>query len=316
MRFPDDRFLFLEGSLQGSIFGSDNPELKQVAIRKLDQFRGRDIKPKYFYFNNRRPSVGFIDAIKLWRHFRWSNDETKYSTCRLILNKICSIFNYMGMRVYENRMIKTPPSGKYVLLTLHKQPEASIDLLDYWNSNQYLLIRCLSLSLPLDFKLVVKEHSNALGDRGYGFFKSVLKYDNVILAHYSSSIRDFLMSADVVVSVSGTACLESALLGKRAICTSDIFFKDMLSLSNCSIKDIAFLAKDGFRNLLRKNENFIEAEYVRIFMKSHEGKVSDIITDPTVMSDVNLKAVAKALISVMEHINKFRAQDLSRQIVA
>ena len=93
---------------------------------------------------------------------------------------------YINSRSIKNEIktwATTPPENKYVLLTLHKQPEASIDLFDHYNSNQLELATTIANSLPMHYTLMIKEHSNAIGDRGAKWFKQLKKIKNITLVN-------------------------------------------------------------------------------------------------------------------------------------
>ena len=60
-----------------------------------------------------------------------------------------------------------------MVYTLHKQPEASVDIVGRYYDNQYTNIQNIWRILPDDWCLVVKEHTNAIGDRPLSFLKKL-----------------------------------------------------------------------------------------------------------------------------------------------
>ena len=105
--------------------------------------------------------------------------------------------------------------NRYALFTLHKQREASIDVMGGIHTNQQALIEVLSQSLPLHTTLLVKEHSNAIGDRGRDFYSSILARGNVRLVDPWLNIHELLREVDVVFSVSGTVGMEASVLANQ-----------------------------------------------------------------------------------------------------
>src|SRR5690606_24694408 len=71
----------------------------------------------------------------------------------------------------------------FVLFTLHKQPEASVDIVGRYFDDQYKVIQSIWRILPESWYLVVKEHTNAIGDRSFSFFRKIKAHRNIILAH-------------------------------------------------------------------------------------------------------------------------------------
>src|SRR5690606_6237857 len=65
------------------------------------------------------------------------------------------------------------PSQPKILFTLHKQPEASVDVIGRYYENQLLLIKNIWRFMPDGYQLLVKEHSNAIGDRSLAFYRAV-----------------------------------------------------------------------------------------------------------------------------------------------
>ena len=97
------------------------------------------------------------------------------------------------------------PKERYVLYTLHHQPEASIDVFGSLNSNQASLIDSVSRLLPATHKLWVKEHKGAIGDRSLAWLRRIKKLPNVRLVDPFEDVLTLIRNADLVVTVSGTA---------------------------------------------------------------------------------------------------------------
>ena len=108
------------------------------------------------------------------------------------------------------------PKTKYVYFPLPTVPEASTLI----RSPQYYdclsLIKSLSIELPLDWKLVVKEHPGMLGKRPLDFYKKILIY-NVHLLCYNFPTDQIITNAKAVITQTGSTAMESVARGVKTI---------------------------------------------------------------------------------------------------
>ena len=302
VRVPSDHFCFIKGALHDRMFINNNKsDVQEHAKELLHEFRNKDIKPFYFLGNNKLPSLKIDYIKKAIKHLNWSNDETKNTTKKLISMRLKEYINSRSIKHEISNWATTPSKNKYVLLTLHKQPEASVDLFDHYNSNQLELATRIANALPMHYTLMIKEHSNAIGDRGAKWFKKLNKVKNITLVNPYIPIRPFIENSEVVISVSGTVCLETGLLGKKAICTANVYFNDILSLSDCSVKEIAKHAKNGFTDIHAPTEEKILNYLNSVLKNSFKGVISDIKSIPNIVEEPNLSNVVKGFEFVIEN---------------
>lgn len=292
VRFPSDHFAFYKGATHEQIFSVKNKDsTEDHAAELLSEFRSKDIKPFYFLGNNKLPTIKINYIRKALKHINWSNDETKNTTLKLVSMRLNEYINSRSIKNKISKWAVNPTSNKYVLLTLHKQPEASVDLLDHYNSDQLELAINIANSLPSNYTLMIKEHSNAIGDRGVKWFEKLEKIKNITLVNPYVPVRPFIENSEVVISVSGTVCLEAGLLGKKAICTANVYFRDLLCLADCSIKEIAKHAKNEFIELTPPSDIDISNYLNDILSKSFKGIISDIKSIPSIVEEPNLSNV-------------------------
>jgi hypothetical protein len=117
---------------------------------------------------------------------------------------------------------------RFVLFPLHHQPETSVDVYGALNSNQMALIETLSRLLPATHRLWVKEHRSAAGDRSLFWYRRLRRLPNVRLVDPHLDIFALMARTDLVVTISGTAAYEAALMGVPAVALSAIYFSDLL----------------------------------------------------------------------------------------
>ena len=114
------------------------------------------------------------------------------------------------------------------MITLHVQPEASIDVVGVKYFDQLDFIRQIVRTTPVSHLVIVKEHPHAFGDRPLGFYKELLSMPRVkILSPFSES-RYAIKNAKLVISNTGTSSLEAAIMGVPGITATEMYFKDLL----------------------------------------------------------------------------------------
>ena len=80
--------------------------------------------------------------------------------------------------------------------------------------------------MPPDFYIVVKEHTNAIGNRSYSFFQKIKELRNSIIVHETIDSHKLIDMAEAIFTVSGTIAYEAALKSKPAFTFADIFFNN------------------------------------------------------------------------------------------
>lgn len=194
---------------------------------------------------------------------------------------------------------------QYVLHTLHKQPESTIDVFGRYYEDQFQFILNLWRKLPQGWKLVIKEHQNAIGDRPYSFYKKISGYPGIIIADEKIHSHDLIKSAQLVATVAGTVAYEAALMQVPAVIFSKTFF---CKLSGCLYKTLRELAE--CRNL---KDWVLEASYQPdnrsefcefVINNSFEANMTDPISDPSVMDPLNIEKLVAGFHRAIEITTK------------
>lgn len=127
----------------------------------------------------------------------------------------------------KNKYFENPVEGEdYVYMPLHLIPESSVFVKASYYVDECNLIEQVSKSLPIGWKLYVKEHQAMLGERGFEFYKKVAELHNVrvVQINYYKDPKPWIMNAKGVITITGTAAYEAALLGKKSIVFGDVPF--------------------------------------------------------------------------------------------
>lgn len=127
----------------------------------------------------------------------------------------------------KNRYFDPPVTGdEYVYMPLHLIPESTTFVKAPFYINELHIIEQISKSLPIGWKLYVKEHQSMLGERDFSFYKAVKKLPNVKMVqfNYYDDPKPWIQNAKGVITISGTSAYEAAMLGKKSIVFSDVPF--------------------------------------------------------------------------------------------
>lgn len=125
----------------------------------------------------------------------------------------------------------------FVLMCLHQQPEASVDVVGAFHSDQAQAVARIARLLPASHQLWVKEHPDALGSRPPAWHRQLSSIANVVLIEPHADTFDLCRRASFVVTISGTVAYESALLGTPSATFAPIYFGPLLSVDANRLPD-------------------------------------------------------------------------------
>jgi hypothetical protein len=292
IRIPNNRFSFFIDENQSEI---SSVELSQIDNNESIEF----CAPSYLAINNkitqRERKIG--SRVSKIRRFitgenRRNNDPTSFfmSTRANFLVKVSIEVNRELLRF--SNFTKEIPTEPFVFMTLHKQPEASIDVCGRYYEDQEANIINTWRCLPAGWKLVVKEHSNALGDRGPLFFRRLAKLPGLTFADPHTSSWDFIKSCECVITVTGTAAYEAALMQKPALTLAPCFFNRFPSCRRISLDDLKNCS--SILDLMPGKNALGQSDASRyILTHSAAGNISDVVSDPSVISEHNIASLAE-----------------------
>lgn len=114
-----------------------------------------------------------------------------------------------------------PADRKIVFFPLQVEPEISLHGLAPLFIDQLHTVIQLSLHLPADALLVVKEHPVQIGRRSKAFYKKLAAIHNVLLLNDAEHSYPLIRRADLVVAVTSSAAYEAAVMGRRVAYLAD-----------------------------------------------------------------------------------------------
>lgn len=306
VRIPDSRFAFFAGrlhrdfALRNNINADDRLVAKEWAEGYLSTFKMRKPKPSYWHKNNKLPK---LKARWIYSFFKTIIEEIKYKNSDPTRFNLTWLLRTRTLEVYNRYCInrvafhEISSDERFVLYPLHKQPESSVDVLGDYYSDQLNLIRQICRSLPAGYTLLVKEHSNAIGDRPLRFYREVSKLPNTKLISPTTDSFQLLQRAAVVVTISGTMAYEAGLLDRPAITFSDMFFSDLPSVRYCSsVRELPTIINDLIRFTPQPQDEARKLTFLaNLYINTFEGTFSDVDAYPEVLAEENIKNVCNAI---------------------
>lgn len=305
IRIPSNRFAFFTSEFQDNFLLLE-PDYVNKSL-PVDSFKL--IKPDYLLINDNKikASISFNGRLKRLKSFITSNNldindptllkpKSKY-------NIVLPIKNEINKELYKR--VKTIgldflADRKFLLVTLHKQPEASIDVIGRYVEDQTQNILNLWRMLPEGWLLVVKEHSNAIGDRSLSWYNNLIKYNNIFFANEKLDSYDLIDLCQAVYTVSGTIAYEAALKNKSALVSTNTFFNFPYVKK---VTTDTFLKSKNLIEILDEipDENInISNIKKKIYFNSFKGIISDPLNNPLCMEKSNINIVVKAFLRILK----------------
>lgn len=223
----------------------------EFAKNYLKQFRQKATKPSYtrhsWHISSfSAPFIGeFLRRAKRRIIYKWGKGRFDYVTPPLLGRVLKETKVIMKRKILNSFYFPQNISlnGHYVFSPLQLQPEIAIDVCGKWYSNQIAVIENISKSLPLNYKLYVKEHKVAVGRREglFSYYDKLRRLPNVVLINPSEDSHKLIRNADLVIVVVGTVGWEALLYGKPVITLGNVFYND--SGLVCKLNDYRDLKK-------------------------------------------------------------------------
>ena len=113
----------------------------------------------------------------------------------------------------DKNFSKTVDSKHFVYFPLHQTPERELLIASPFNTNQIETIKHISKSLPIGYRLLVKEHPAQVTRewRDISFYKEILSIPNVEFIHHSVKSADILKKCSLVITIHGAVGLEASM---------------------------------------------------------------------------------------------------------
>ena len=151
--------------------------------------------------------------------------------------------NLIGLRDLYDPF--TPDDEDFVFFPLHYEPEISLLLQAPTHTDQLALIRHIARSLPVRYKLYVKDHPEMAQYRPRSYYRALKKNPNVKLIDASVSSFAITPKAKLVATITGSTGWEAIMLKKPVISFGHQFYNELSAVSYCGcMEDLPALIKE------------------------------------------------------------------------
>ena len=231
----------------------------------------KENEEKWRTSNRKRTSAG-IEFL-----FNSDNKNTKThfgyfgrSKSTVLLDAIKQLLQKRSRLSFINKNLPTSIdySEKFVYYSLGIDEEHSLLIGAPFYTNQIEVVRHVAKSIPINYKLYVKEHpfSGTRNWKSISDYKEIMNIPNVRLLHPSVSQDELFQNCSLVISAKGSSCLEATFHGKPSIVFDKVYYS-MLP----SVHHVETLSKlpEIIRSSLQETVNLQDVErFLTIFKKN------------------------------------------------
>ena len=154
------------------------------------------------------------------KEYRMGYDHFGMSRFNVITDRLSSFLKRSYRESYIDKTFQRKiKDEKFVYFPLSVEPERTLSISAPFYMNQLEIIRHLAKSVPVDFKLYVKEHYGMKYRfwRPISYYKQIMNLPNVVLIHPSLTNDELLKKCSIASTVTGTTGLEAGYYGKPSI---------------------------------------------------------------------------------------------------
>ena len=179
--------------------------------------------------------------------------------------------------IMRNRQFSIDDIGglNYVFYPMHCEPEVALSVYGREHQNQIETIRRVAQNIPLSWKLVVKEHPRSISYRSKKYCEKLLDIPNLVFADPDTKPFYWNQKSRAVVTVSGFAGFEAAMVGVPVIVLGDASFSLLPSTMLRTVKSMEVFAAE-MKSLLQN------------YSRSERHLIAYIMANMQVGVDVNL----------------------------
>jgi len=271
-------------------------EEKEETNKILQQYQNQEVKPDCAVkVKEARWNKVQMRLKAGWRMVRYQHYPPSFRP--FLWPAIQKVYDWSG--IFEQ-----PVEGeKFIFFPLHFQPEISTIFYGKWYNNQTALIEQIVRSMPVGYKLYVKEHSFGYGNRNPSFYREIKKYANVRLISPYSNSQDLIRKSSLIITITGTVGWEGIMLQKPVIALGDVFFTTFDCVKKTeTIKNLPILIKETIgTEISRRDAEICLAALLRATYPGLARLPSDCYNKCLEMNNVQLLANG-----ISDYLNKLK----------
>lgn len=223
--------------------------LKQTGRRRQLKF----LRPKHFW----QSLEWFGQMIKLyWQQKKFKDYSSTIHPWYYLVDRIKR--KTRNLRGLNDLYDAFNPKEDFVFFPLHYEPEVSLLFQAPFYADQIYVIRQIAKSLPIHYKLYIKEHPSMIDYRPRSFYKELKKIHNVKLINPAISSFSIIPQAKLITVITGTTGWEALLFKKPVISFGNQFYNALSMVKKCTeIERLPYLIKEQLENFVYKEEELI-----------------------------------------------------------
>lgn len=176
----------------------------------------------------------YLNIVRLFRrileieNINWKDRRNIYRNhnVELARNFILSPLIKNVKKTISESLIYQPlrSEGKYIYYPLHYTDDAQVRLKYPEGYNQYELVRNICKNLPINFKLIIKEHPAYIGGYSTREVYNLSKLPNLVVVDPKTSSKDIFNYSDYVITINSTVGYEALFYDKIVITLGYSFY--------------------------------------------------------------------------------------------
>ena len=204
--------LYESHSFDDSIkFASQFLKSKKMAVKAAINFflfsKNSNLKTHYTYYGRHKIKIFFVTIF-------W------------LLKKRYRLY------LINKNLSRTVDDEKFIFFPLITEPERGLLIAAPFHTNLIELVTHIVKSLPVGYKLYVKDHigMDTRDWRSFSFYKKIMDLPNVKMLHHDVHPKNILPKCSMVITVGGTAGFEAAFYEKPTITFVDTLYSSLKSV--------------------------------------------------------------------------------------
>ncbi len=277
-----------------------DPAERQAAEDYIADFRARPQRPSGMASRAaapglRRPDLAIL-RLAARRYWNDRNDPTATPPLRAVQQRLRRMARIRGADLFD--VFEEPVEGEnYVLYPIHFQPEASTLVQAPMYVDQVALLEDMARSLPIGYRLYVKEHLSNRGRRPLAFYQALRRIPSVRLLGPDVDTWSLTRNAGAIAVITGTMGWEGLLFGKPVITFGDVFYNAVPHVYRASQ-----VPKDGWYELFAAalTSHVPDHEALLVYvaamqLSSYPGFIGNPVSFPDVLLDENVQLLVDGL---------------------
>lgn len=289
----------------------DAQKIRQEVDIFLANFRNRPERPvnETILDHTHAVSLGhlyrfFRYAYRYWISGNYAKDHTKPNPIKkLWLEAVPKIRRRILSK--NKNWEEYNPSVDYVYFPLHLQPEATTMLLAPFYLDQLSVIENIAKSVPIGYRVVVKEHPQMLGRRPKEYYDRIKGIANVVVISPFVDSFTVIRNAKLIFTITGTAGMEGLILGKPVITLGSVIY------NACSlVKHAANIAPTLWAEVIREclanyqhDDEILKNYLQQVFATAYKFWFLEPLYAPDkILSNENVNCIAKFVENEFEKV--------------